>query len=58
LSELPSEGPVVGIFPNGQGFGIHGDEPRLATAEIGKRLADEIVAGIVAGVNQRLGRRP
>ena len=56
LTELPAEGPVVGIFPDGQGFGIHGDEPRLATAEIGKRLAEEIVAGIVAGVNERLGR--
>jgi creatinine amidohydrolase len=53
LGELPTEGDVVGTAP--ESFGISGDDPRQATAELGRRLADEIVEGIVAGVRERLG---
>jgi creatinine amidohydrolase/Fe(II)-dependent formamide hydrolase-like protein len=52
LGELPTEGDVVSTAP--ESFGISGDDPRQATAELGRRLAEEIVEGIVAGVRERL----
>lgn len=51
LAELPAEGEVVG---NGPRMGIHGHDPREASAEIGARVAEEIVAAIAAGVRERL----
>jgi creatinine amidohydrolase/Fe(II)-dependent formamide hydrolase-like protein len=53
IGELPAEGSVISTAPGG--FGISGDDPRQATAEIGRRLAEEIVGGIVAGVRERRG---
>ena len=51
LSELPSEGEVVGTDA---GFGIGGEDPRKATAERGKQIAEAIVQAIVKGVQERL----
>ncbi len=53
LSTLPAEGEVTGIEA---GFGIGGEDPRQATAELGRRIAEEIVEGIVAGVRERLNQ--
>jgi creatinine amidohydrolase len=51
LGELPAAGEVVGNEPR---LGIHGDDPRQASADLGARLAEEIVAAVVAGVTERL----
>ena len=51
LSELPSEGEVVGTDA---GFGIGGEDPRKATAELGQQIAEAIVQAIVKGVQERL----
>jgi creatinine amidohydrolase len=51
LSELPTEGDIIGTQC---GYGIGGDDPRGATKEHGKELAELIVSGMVEGVMRRL----
>ncbi len=53
LSELPAEGDIIGTQG---GYGIGGEDPRQATPERGRELAELIVSGIVEGVKARLGR--
>ncbi|MCX7599500.1 MAG: creatininase family protein, partial [Armatimonadetes bacterium] len=53
LAELPSEGPVCGTEA---GYGVGGEDPRIATADLGAAIAEEIVGEIVAKVNQALGK--
>ena len=51
LAELPAEGEVCGAEA---GFGIGGQDPREASAEYGRELAERIVEALVKGVNERM----
>jgi len=51
LAALPREGPVCGIEA---GYGVGGEDPRTATADLGAALAEEIVTEIVTRVTQAL----
>ncbi len=51
LGELPAQGEVVG---NEARMGIGGHDPRESSADLGARLAEQIISAIVAGVKERL----
>ena len=51
LGELPAKGDILG---NGTRMGIGGQDPREASADVGARLAEQIVSAVVDGVKERL----
>jgi creatinine amidohydrolase/Fe(II)-dependent formamide hydrolase-like protein len=51
LGELPAKGDILG---NGARMGIGGQDPREASADVGARLAEQIVSAVVTGVKERL----
>lgn len=53
LSELPGEGLVCGAEA---GYGIGGEDPRMATPELGAAIAEEVVGEIVARVTEALAQ--